>query len=103
MVRVAKARPCKAMTKTTAATPNGDGPNTCAPAHAIAAASAPSAAPTTGSAVIGPRPIGVVAEPGVGITVANAKAVASERITVRLPGVRSGRHRRRTGWTRRPR
>ncbi|CFE85964.1 Uncharacterised protein [Mycobacterium tuberculosis] len=80
-----------------------DGPNTCAPAHAIAAASAPSAAPTTGSAVIGPRPIGVVAEPGVGITVANAKAVASERITVRLPGVRSGRHRRRTGWTRRPR
>ncbi|BDB42031.1 hypothetical protein Mkiyose1665_39470 [Mycobacterium kiyosense] len=57
------------------------GPNAAAPHQVTAAASAPNAAPTTGSAVIAPRPIGPDREPGPGNTVPNAKAVASERIT----------------------
>ncbi len=72
-------------TATASSPDNGlDGPNAWAPAQVTAAASAPSAAPTTGSAVMAPRPSGVAQEPGTGITVPNAKAVASERITTAM-------------------
>jgi hypothetical protein len=59
-----------------------DAPKACAPPHVTPAANAPSAAPTTGSAVMAPRPIGAVPARGTGVTVPNAKAVASERITM---------------------
>jgi hypothetical protein len=57
-------------------------PNASPLAQVTAAASAPSAAPTIGSAVIAPPPSGRSDAPGSGTTVSNAKAVASERITV---------------------
>src|SRR6516164_2063320 len=68
---------------TTASTPVSglDGPKTKAPHHATAAAKAPNAAPTTGSAVMAPRPIGAFPARGTGSTVPNAKADARERIT----------------------
>ena len=58
------------------------GPNANPPAHVTAAPSAPSIAPTTGSAVIAPRPNGRSDLPGTGTTVSNAKAVANEPITM---------------------
>ena len=61
-------------------------PNANPPAHVTAATSAPSTAPTTGSAVIAPRPNGRFRSAGTGITVSNAKAVASEPITMQAGG-----------------
>ena len=56
-------------------------PNAHSPAHSTPAAPAPNTSPVTGSAVITPRPACAVRAAGVGSTVANAKAPASERIT----------------------